>query len=94
MGFRLPKLIHLAGEQTLQSFLMVLANPSNSYNIYHILAGGGDFLLFEHFLKKLPRDVSQALLVHQSKKDLATVREMAFVQQINVFTDPDDSPSS
>ncbi|KAJ8080933.1 hypothetical protein PM082_017768 [Marasmius tenuissimus] len=47
------------------------------WNIYHILAGSGDFLLFQHFLKKLSRDVSQALLVQQSKKQLHTPLHLA-----------------
>ncbi|KAL0574269.1 hypothetical protein V5O48_007677 [Marasmius crinis-equi] len=53
-------------------------DSSRGWNIYHILAGaGGDFLLFQHFLKKLPRDVSEALLVQQSKKYLDTPLHLA-----------------
>ncbi|KAL0569235.1 hypothetical protein V5O48_012735 [Marasmius crinis-equi] len=48
-------------------------DSSRGWNIYHILAGAeSDFLLFQHFLKKLPRDLSEALLVQQSKKYLDT----------------------
>ncbi|KAL0573061.1 hypothetical protein V5O48_008902 [Marasmius crinis-equi] len=53
-------------------------DSSRGWNIYHILAGaGGDFLLFQHFLKKLPRDVSEALLVQQSKRWLDTPLHLA-----------------
>ncbi|KAF9266483.1 ankyrin [Marasmius fiardii PR-910] len=48
------------------------------WNIYHILATRhGDFLLFEHFLKKLPREASFALLMQQSKGQLYTPLHMA-----------------
>ena len=90
VDFRLPELIRIAGEQIFQSPIIVLAHPASSWKISHILAGGGDFLPLEDFLKKLPRDGSQALLVQQSKKYLDTVRE--FIQHMSVMTDLDDSP--
>jgi hypothetical protein len=54
------------------------------WNIYHILASG-KAALFEHFLKKLPREVSESLLLQQSKHRLETV---------NVFTLPSLSVSN
>ncbi|KAK7062773.1 hypothetical protein VNI00_000262 [Paramarasmius palmivorus] len=46
------------------------------WNIYHILASG-DAKLFEHFLEKLPQEVSESLLLQQSKRDLETPLHLA-----------------
>ena len=43
------------------------------WNIYHMICHLNDGDLLEHFLRKLPRDVSEALLTQQSKGRLNTV---------------------
>ena len=43
------------------------------WNIYHIICHLNNGDLLEHFLRKLPRDVSEALLAQQSKGALNTV---------------------
>ena len=44
------------------------------WNVYHILCASKHCDLLEHFLQKLPRDVSETLLAQQSKDRLNTVR--------------------
>ncbi|ESK95874.1 ankyrin repeat protein [Moniliophthora roreri MCA 2997] len=69
---------------TTQMFDYLLANGQSpvetdtvrGWNLYHILASG-DANLFEHLLKKLPRDVSESLLVQQSKGRLNTPLHIA-----------------
>ncbi|KIK54449.1 hypothetical protein GYMLUDRAFT_249591 [Collybiopsis luxurians FD-317 M1] len=43
------------------------------YNIYHVLAAQGQAEILEHLLKKLPRDVNEALLIQQSERALETL---------------------
>ncbi|KAJ8080919.1 hypothetical protein PM082_017754 [Marasmius tenuissimus] len=50
---------------------------TRGWNIYHIIANHGSFLLFQHFLEKLPRDASQTLLGQQSKNHLDTPLHIA-----------------
>ncbi|KIK54450.1 hypothetical protein GYMLUDRAFT_63236 [Collybiopsis luxurians FD-317 M1] len=47
------------------------------WNVYHALAAQGQAKLLEHLLKKLPRDVNEALLVQQSKGALETPLHLA-----------------
>lgn len=43
------------------------------WNVYHILCSKNHCDLLEHLLRKLPRDVNEALLTQQSKGTLDTV---------------------
>ncbi|KAL0063012.1 hypothetical protein AAF712_010143 [Marasmius tenuissimus] len=70
---------------------------SRGWNIYHILAGSGNSLLFQHFLKILPRDMSQALLIQPSKKNFDTPLHLAvenrYKDVVEAITDFDKSSS-
>ncbi|KAF8185205.1 ankyrin [Pholiota molesta] len=50
-------------------------SSSRGWNVYHQICSGNNGDLLEYFLDKLPRNISEALLVEQSKGRLNTVIE-------------------
>ncbi|TFK67259.1 ankyrin [Pluteus cervinus] len=60
-----------------QSISAVEVDSVRGWNIYHICCAKNHVALFDLLLKKLPKDVSEALLNHQSKKRLNTPLHLA-----------------
>ncbi|RXW22626.1 hypothetical protein EST38_g3223 [Candolleomyces aberdarensis] len=69
-----------------------------SWNIFHTIASNGKVEHFEHFLKKLPKDVCQALLQQQSKGRLNTPLHIAVkngkVEMTKVILEFDNTTAS
>ncbi|KAG6806565.1 hypothetical protein H0H92_010828 [Tricholoma furcatifolium] len=55
-----------------KSVSTAISDTERGWNIYHVLCQKGCSQLIEHLLKKLPRDVNEALLSQQSKGRLNT----------------------
>ncbi|KAF8890423.1 hypothetical protein BD779DRAFT_1671369 [Infundibulicybe gibba] len=52
-------------------------DKNNGWNIYHMVCAARQTAVCEHLLRKLPRDVSEALLGHQSKGPMNTPLHLA-----------------